>query len=252
MKKQHRVEKIIEYLNVYNLVTVEELVKILDVSPATIRRDLIRLDEQGVISRTHGCISLNRFVAEQPTTNEKIILNIREKQLIAEAAMSFVKPGNSIILDAGTTSMALARHFIGMPLQVITVDLHIALFLAEFKQIEVMVVGGKVDYSSQSTIGEHGSSLLRNINPDLAFLSCNSWNLEHGVTTPTNNKSALKQDLILGAAQKILIADSSKYGKYSLFKVTDLIALDHIITDVNLPSKIQTKLAQSGINVAYV
>ncbi|MBD1572661.1 DeoR/GlpR transcriptional regulator [Vibrio sp. S17_S38] len=252
MKNQHRVEKIIEYLKSYNLATVEDLVKIVSASPATVRRDLIQLDEQGVISRTHGGVSLNRFVANQPTTNEKMIQNIREKRLIAEAAMGLVKSGDSVVLDAGTTALTLARHFIELPLRVITVDLHIALFLSEFKQIEVIVAGGKVDDSSQSTIGEHGRSLLRSINPDVAFITCNSWSIEKGITTPTEEKSALKHDLISSATTKVLIADSSKFGKYSLFKACDLQDLDYIVCDSNLPIEEQEKLKQTGIKTIFV
>ncbi|MBC8652596.1 hypothetical protein GQR86_03625 [Providencia vermicola] len=76
---------------------------------------------------------------------------------------------------AGTTMLELARELTHMPLRVVTADLHIALFLCEFKQIEVTIIGGRIDDSSQSCIGEHGRSLLRSIYPDIAFISCNSW-----------------------------------------------------------------------------
>lgn len=71
MKGQHRLDKIVAYLKNHTLVTVEQLVDAVDASPATIRRDLIKLDEQGVISRSHGGVALRRFEAVQPTTNEK-------------------------------------------------------------------------------------------------------------------------------------------------------------------------------------
>lgn len=248
MKNQHRVEKIVEYLTAHNLATVEDLVKVVNVSPATIRRDLIKLDDQGVITRTHGGVSLNRFIASQPTTNEKIVQHTREKNLIAEAAASLVKPGDSVVLDAGTTAMALARHFIDMPLRVITVDLHIALFLSQYTQIEVIVAGGKVDNSSQSTVGEHCRSLLRSINPDIAFVTCNSWSLERGITTPTEEKTILKHDLMANADKKVMIADSSKYGKYSLFKVCELNELDMLVSDQQLESKVQSELSLHGIH----
>lgn len=70
MKGQHRLDKIVAYLKNHTLVTVEQLVEAVDASPATIRRDLIKLDEQGVISRNHGGVALRRFEAAQPTTNE--------------------------------------------------------------------------------------------------------------------------------------------------------------------------------------
>ncbi|SQE30524.1 DNA-binding transcriptional regulator AgaR [Mannheimia haemolytica] len=80
-----------------------------------------------------------------------------------------------------------------MPLRVITTDLHIALLLSEYKQIELIITGGRVDNSSQSCIGNHSLTLLENINPDIAFVSCNSWSLEKGVTAPTEEKANLKE-----------------------------------------------------------
>lgn len=71
MKGYNRLEQIMDYLKSHNLVTVDELVAVTNASPATIRRDLIKLDEQGVISRTHGGVTLNRFIPTQPTTHEK-------------------------------------------------------------------------------------------------------------------------------------------------------------------------------------
>ncbi len=250
--KNHRVEQIIEYLKLHNIVTVDDLVKVVTASPATIRRDLIKLDEQGVITRTHGGVSLNRFVAAQPTTNEKILRNTKEKQHIAEAAAALVNPGDSVVIDAGTTSMALVRNLIHMPLRVITVDLHIALFLSEFKQIEVIVTGGKVDESSQSTIGEHSRALLRSIHPDIAFITCNSWSVEKGITTPTEEKAWLKRDLIANASKKILIADSDKYGKYSLYKACDLEDTSAIITDINLSEEAIQAITDHKINLTLV
>ncbi len=251
MKKQ-RTEQIIEYLKQHNLVTVDDLVKAVSSSPATIRRDLIKLDEQGVITRAHGGVSLNRFVANQPTTNEKMLRNIREKQRIAESAAALVQSGDSVVLDAGTTSMALVKKLIHLPLRIITVDLHIALFLSEFKQIEVIITGGKVDDSSQSTIGEHSRTLLRALNPDIAFLTCNSWSLEKGVTTPTEEKASLKRDLIANAAQKVLIADSTKYAAYSLYRACELKEMTHIVTDNGLDEAIQQQIRAKRITLLTV
>ena len=235
MKGQHRLDKIVAYLKNHTLVTVEQLVDAVEASPATIRRDLIKLDEQGVISRSHGGVALRRFEPSQPTTNEKQLRSPAEKQAIARFAASMVQAGDAVVLDAGTTMLELAKCLTHLPLRVITVDLHIALFLSEFKQIEVTIIGGRIDDSSQSCIGEHGRRLLQNIWPDLAFVSCNGWDLEKGVTSPTEEKAALKRDLIANARRRILLADSSKYGAWSLFNITHLDSLTDIITDSHLP-----------------
>ena len=252
VKGQSRLDQIMDYLKGHNLVTVDELVTAIDASPATIRRDLIKLDEQGVISRTHGGVTLNRFIPSQPTTNEKQHRNLAEKQAIARYAASLVQPGSAVVLDAGTTMLELARNLTHLPLRVITADLQIALFLSEFKQIEVTIIGGRIDDSSQSCIGEHGRRLLRSVYPDIAFISCNSWSLEKGITTPTEEKAGVKQDLGVNASRRILLADSSKYGAYSLFCVTPLAALTDIVTDAGLPPEVQIQLKAQPFNLTLV
>ncbi|WP_380181961.1 DeoR/GlpR family DNA-binding transcription regulator [Kalamiella sp. sgz302252] len=243
MKGQSRLDQIMDYLKSHNLVTVDQLVAAISASPATIRRDLIKLDREGVISRTHGGVTLNRFIPAQPTTVEKMQRHLSEKQAIAMAATNLVKANDAVVLDAGTTMLELARQLTHLPLRVITADLHIALFLSEFKQIEVTIIGGRIDDSSQSCIGEHGRRLLRNIYPDVAFVSCNSWSLEKGITTPTEEKAGLKEDLLLNARRRVLLADSSKYGSWSLFCATPLQNLTDIITDEQLGEKEMQELS---------
>lgn len=244
MKGYSRLEQIMDYLKGHNLVTVDQLVAATDASPATIRRDLIKLDQEGVISRTHGGVTLNRFIPSQPTTSEKMQRSLAEKHAIACAAASFVKAGDAVVLDAGTTMIELARQLTHLPLRVITSDLHIALFLSEFKQIEVTIIGGRIDDSSQSCIGEHGRRLLQNIWPDIAFVSCNGWDLERGITSPTEEKAALKRDLIANARRRVLLADSTKYGAWSLFNVAHLNSLTDIVTDKRLDEEVQQTLSQ--------
>lgn len=248
MKGYNRLEKIMDYLKGHNLVTVDQLVAATEASPATIRRDLIKLDQEGVISRTHGGVTLNRFIPTQPTTLEKSQQHLAEKQAIAEQAASFVKAGDSVVLDAGTTMIELARYLTHLPLRVITSDLHIALFLSEFKQIEVTIIGGRIDDSSQSCIGEHGRHFLHKVWPDIAFVSCNGWDIEKGITSPTEEKAALKRDLIANATRRVLLADSSKYGAWSLFNVANLDSLTDIVTDSGISPEAREKIIQLNVN----
>lgn len=249
MKGQSRLEQIMDYLKSHNLVTVEQLVSAIAASPATIRRDLIKLDREGVISRTHGGVTLNRFIPSQPTTLEKMQRNLPEKQAIAQAAASLVSAGDAVLLDAGTTMLELARQLTHLPLRVITSDLHIALFLSAFRQIEVTIIGGRIDESSQSCIGDHGRRLLRKLNPDVAFVSCNTWSMEKGITTPTEEKAGLKADLLLNARRRVLLADSSKYGAWSLFCVAPLQELTDIITDAQLSEEAREALRDGAFRL---
>ncbi|MEJ1268267.1 hypothetical protein WDV93_17655 [Pantoea ananatis] len=151
-----------------------------------------------------------------------------------------------VILDAGTTMFELARQITHMPLRVITNDLHIALFLSEFKQIEVTIIGGRIDESSQSCIGDYGRKLLNNIHPDIAFLSGNGWDGVKGVT-----RLQKKRPRSNGPDQERpapnLLADSSKYGAWSLFNVVHLKELTDIVTDANLDNEIRQRLLSNPL-----
>ncbi|MDG2955805.1 DeoR/GlpR family DNA-binding transcription regulator [Bisgaard Taxon 10/6] len=244
-----RHETIMLYLKSHNIATVEQLVKVTNSSPATIRRDLIKLDEKGSIIRTHGGVALNQFIPFQPTTNEKQSRQIIEKERIADYAVSLITAGDSVVLDAGTTTLCIAKKITHLPLRVITTDLHIALLLSEYKQIEVTMTGGRIDSSSQSCIGNQSISFLQNVNPDFTFVSCNSWSLEKGITAPTEEKAALKKSLLHNATRRILVADSSKYGKFSLFCAAKLGELTDIITDRALSSETVNQLRQADIRL---
>lgn len=249
IKGQDRLERIVEFIRGHNLVTVEQLVEFIGSSPATIRRDLIKLDNVGTISRVHGGVVFNRPITSQPTTHEKLAINHAEKLSIAGQAAQLIRDGDAVVLDAGTTMMELARRITHLSLRVITVDLHIALFLSAFKNIEVSIIGGRIDDSSQSCTGPHGCLLLQSVYPDVAFMSCNSWSLEKGVTTPTEDKARLKQSVIANARQKILLADSGKYHAWSLYSVAPLAAFSTIVTDNHLPADIASGLKAEGISL---
>lgn len=243
-----RSEQILNYLKLHNLVTVDELVEVCNASPATIRRDLVKLDQDGLIYRVHGGVTLNRF-APQPTTSEKQGKRHKEKLAIAAEAYKLIKPNDSIVLDAGTTTLEIAKNIISMPLRVITPDLHIGLLLAEYQQIEVSLTGGTVDWSSQSCIGPRATSWLSQIHPSYTFLSCNAFDLKNGITAPTNEKAFIKQTLLHQSSTCVLVADSSKYGLTQLFEVGNLKEVDIIITDKGLDPNITKEIESLGIKL---
>ena len=246
---QERSKQIVEYLKMHNLVTVDELVSITGASPATIRRELIKLDKEGAVYRVHGGVTLNRFVPNQPTTSEKQGQHHKEKLMIAAAASKLVKPGDSIVLDAGTTTIEIARNLIDIPLRVITNDLHIGLLLADYQQIEVSVTGGSVDWSSQSCIGDVAVNFLSKVHPTYTFISCNAFKVDTGITAPTSDKAAVKRVMTQHSSKRVLVADSSKYGLTQLFEVSLLTSVDMIITDSALDGKEADEIRKLGIEL---
>ena len=94
--------------------------------------------------------------------------------------------------------------------------------------------------------------MLRSVYPDIAFMSCNTWSMEKGVTTPTEDKAGLKQEIIANAQRKVLLADSSKYGAHSLFNVAPLSCFTDVVTDVNLPPNAQAELKAQSVALTLV
>lgn len=246
---QGRAKQIVEYLKLHNLVTVDELVSLTGASPATIRRELTRLDKEGAVYRVHGGVTLNHFVPSQPTTSEKQGKHHKEKLRIAAKASNLVKPGDSIVLDAGTTTIEIARNLINMPLRVITNDLHIGLMLAEYQQMEVSVTGGTVDWSSQSCVGDVAVNFLSKVHPTYTFISCNAFKVDTGITAPTSDKAAVKRIMTQQSSKRVLVADSSKYGLTQLFEVGPLTSVDMIITDDGLDEKAADEIKKQGIEL---
>lgn len=246
---KERAKQIVEYLKLHNLVTVDELVSLTGASPATVRRELTLLDKEGAVYRVHGGVTLNRFVPSQPTTSEKQGKHHKEKLRIAARASALVKPSDSIVLDAGTTTIEIARNLINMPLRVITNDLHIGLMLAEYQQMEVSVTGGTIDWSSQSCVGDVAVNFLSKVHPTYTFISCNAFKVDTGITAPTSDKAAVKRIMTQQSSKRVLVADSSKYGLTQLFEVGPLTSVDMIITDDGLDEKAADEIKKQGIEL---
>ena len=247
-----RQEKILEYLKTKNLATVDDLVAVTGASPATIRRDLVKLDKAGVVYRVHGSVTLKDSPSRQPTTSEKQLLNHDQKVRIAEKAASFVKNGDSVLWCRYHDDWNCAK-LIKLSLKVITTDLHIGILLSDAdSKAEVTLTGGTIDNSSQSCIGDKAREVIAAIHPKYTFISCNAWDLKCGITAPTIEKANLKRALTEVSSKRILVADSSKYGKSQLYEVAPLEAVDIIITDKSLSKEVQEQIKALGVELYLV
>ncbi len=246
----HRVELILNHLKLHNLVTVEELVEVTGSSASTIRRELSKLQRKGTISRVHGGATLNRYIPIQTPVNEKAVTRHQDKEKIGKKAVTLIKEGDCIVLDAGTTTLEIARNIPNIRLSVFTPDLAIAQLLCGLSKVEVIVTGGKVDKTTHSCAGEYTKSFYDSINPNLVFIACNAWLDESaGVTTPSYEKVIIKKALLKKQSTKVLVADSSKYGATSLYKVGDLEDFDMVITDRGLGDEVYESLEKRGVKV---
>ncbi len=246
---QSRIARILEYMHVHNLVTVEELQRLTGASASSVRRDLALLARRGSVIRIHGGATLSRYVPAQPSTEEKSMQRREEKERIGRAAAALLKEGGSAIIDAGTTALEMARSIPDMPLTVFTPDLRVALALSGLSKVNVEVTGGSLDRASQSCIGSRAVECVSSLIPTACFIACNAWSLGYGVMTPSPEKVELKRAMLSRPALKVLLADSGKYGATAMCRICAISDLDCVVTDAGLPDDAAEEIARTGVRV---
>lgn len=249
--KRHQL--ILDKLNEQKYVTVIELCEELDVSAVTIRKDLNLLEEKGLLYRTHGGASLESPYIRDRHINEKEKIYVEEKKGIAQAAAKLIEENDTIIIASGTTLHAFAKHI--QPknkLSVITASLPVATELANFKDIEILQLGGYVRHSSVSVTGSMAETLLQQVSCDKLFIGADGVDLSYGLTTSNLPEADLNKKMMAASQKVVLLVDSSKFGKKSFAKICELEDIHEIITDKGIGPKMAQKLKEHGIKIHIV
>ena len=238
MLSSQRRDKIIELLKEDGSAKVVNLAKIFKVSDVTIRQDLEKLDKEGLIIREHGGAylkSVEDYVRNFALMNQE---NLDKKQLIGKKAAEFVKPGDAIILDSGSTTTEIAKQVLNIRnLTVITNSLNIAVILCAESGIELIMIGGEFKPPTLSFTGQKAADFLKDISVDKLFLATAGISLRNGLTYPSLSDIVVKKAMIEAADKVYLVADSSKLGKNSLASLGALSLIDYIITDKSVSEK---------------
>ena len=202
-------------------------------------RDLKKLDEQNLIIRAHGgATKVSKGTRFEPRHVMKEKVAIDKKRRIAKVAKNFIFPGETIMLDSGSTTLMLAHELLQMKnLTVITNDVKIAITVLDNDDIDLVVLGGQRRKGVYSLIGPFAENTLRNLNVDKVFLGADAVDIAKGITNSNIDETNIKKAMIEIAQQVILLADSSKFNKVAFTKITDINALDKIITDDGLSKK---------------
>jgi DeoR/GlpR family transcriptional regulator of sugar metabolism len=211
--------------------STKELAKRLGVSEATVRRDLATLAGQGLLQREHGGALLPEG---EPPYAVKLARHQGVKLAIAQRAMPLVPDGATIVLDSGTTTLALARLLAGKPIRAVVLDIPLAQALAQ-GETEVLLVGGRARNGFYSLVGPWVEELLERVRADLFFLGADAFDAE-GVTNHTFEEAAVKRKAMAVSRKTVLLADGSKWGKRAPAFVTSLSALDRVVTDLKDPA----------------
>ena len=253
MLNVERRTKILELLEKQGQVAVIDLSRRFKTSEVTIRNDLKDLHARGLIRRAHdGAVKINT-VSMDPSLKIKAELHAEEKRRIGAAAASLVNDGDSIILDSGTTTQQIARQIKHKKdLKVITNGLNIAMELFGAKDIQLIFLGGVIRQNSLSAVGHFAEDILAQLSADKLFLAVDACDVEFGLSTPNVEESQVNQAMSRIAKERILVADSSKFGKRSLSRIIPLADIDVIITDRNLPADMQSELRARDLKLMIV
>ena len=229
-------------------VQVEELAKKLDVSHMTIRRDLEKLQKDGLIERCHGG-AVNKTEVNYAV---KSVSNHTQKEKIALKAAEFIRGGTTIFLDAGTTTYEIAKHIMEYEnMTVVTNDLEVALLLKS-SRVELFICGGYIQKSTGSAVGYYATQMMENFRFDVGFFGAAAINEEFHVLTPTIDKAFLKRQLAHQCQQSFLVVDDSKFNRQGMNFINKLSDYTGIITDHEFKETEKTLLRKEGARIITV
>lgn len=241
---------IVERLQTTGKVTVDDLAATFRVSHATVRADLARLEGEGLLQRTHGGAILASTTLYEPAYAHREVLRLPEKRAIARAAAAMVRDGETVLLDAGTTTQEIARQLLQrQALTVVTNSLSNALTLMENPGIEVILLGGAVNARRRATLGPLAVGGLDAFRVDRAFLAFNGIHWQAGFTVVDFEAAALKRRMSERAAQTVVVADSGKIGQIAFAAALSLSAAAALVTDDGIADRDRGSLAEQGLRV---
>lgn len=232
MLAQQRRQKIFELIREDGQAKVFELGRIFKVSEVTIRQDLEKLEEEGLVVREHGGAHLKNIGLSVRNIELLSKENMAEKEAIAKKAAELVRDGDTIILDSGSTTTEIAKQLNGYTnLTVITNALNIALILGVDPGINLVLTGGEFKAPTLSLTGQKAADSLEGLHVDKLFLATAGITLKSGLTYPSISDLVVKKAMIESADQVYLVADSGKIGKSAFASLGALSLIDYLITD---------------------
>lgn len=257
-KTENRAKEILRLLLNEGRATVDELTTAIGTSPASIRRDLIRLESQGLVTRTHGgamLIGRGNTVYEpfrfDASFEVREVRFAAEKQRIARAAAALVQEDQTIGLAAGTTTTMVARHLLHRKnLHVITNAVNIGMELSSSARLHTTLTGGNLRWAGAfSLVGSLAIDSLSVVVMDNLFLSATGVDVQHGVTLIELDEAAVFRAMVRQARQIIVVADSSKVGRVSPAVVCPTSRIDILVTDHGISTEAARAFTDAQVKV---
>lgn len=250
---EERKQKILNYIQIHKRCSVNDLAKLFNITPATIRSDLRELEKTQAIIRTHGGAVLNKKTAHEDFISER--KNEDKKNTIALGAIEFMKDGDSIVIDTGTTANAFALALFNSNLKnikVLTSDISILKLLEDKKDFELISLGGTIRSGFHFACGDITLQILDQFYVDKAIITTSAIDLQHGLTTPNTQTAQLKAKMISRAKELYLLVDSTKFNQTCFSKFADISQFDSIIVDDGIDEKTLSSLTKLAVDVKVV
>lgn len=216
-----RYEKILQLLEGKKVMKLADLVDATGASESTIRRDLTILENEQKLKRIHGGASLMKSKVDEPTMIEKQQQFTSEKKQLGKRAASFVKDGDCLYIDAGTSTQAMIPYIEAKDIVVVTNGLNIIAESLKYK-FRTYVVGGYVKSGTHAFIGKGAVDSIQQFRFDKAFIGTNGVDINFGYSTPDPEEAQIKQLAIKQSTQSFVLADPSKFGDATFARVAHL------------------------------
>ena len=245
--------EIARFVEQHGRARVAELADHFDVSTVTIRKDLDALADRGRVIRTHGGAIAPRVRRQDLTHDVRDQMQREEKSAIGALAAAQVSDGESILIDASTTGLYLARELMhrsaGQSLTIVTNSIRMASELAVRPDIVVLLMGGRVRGRSLSLVGQLGDAVLSRVNVQKAFVGAAGFTLEEGLTETTEEEAQIKRAMVAAVREVYAIVDHSKWGRVASATFCRAEGLTAVITDAGAPESMIAELEQKGVKV---
>lgn len=243
---------ILEKLQDEKKVVVSELSALFDVSEETIRRDLDKLDKEGLATKSYGGAVLNENTSLDMPFNVRKKRNMKGKQMIAEIVSGLIQEGEHIIVDPSTTAVSIVKALKNRKrLTVITNSIEVLVELSDVSGWDIISTGGTMRENYLALVGPKATDVIKSFYADKVILSCKGIDMDKGITDANEMFSQVKQVMLRSAGQKILVVDHTKFNNVAFSRICELSSIDMVVTDIRPSEEWMSYFAEKGIECLY-
>lgn len=250
MVAEDRRKKILDILNQNGSVRVCDLSSMFNISEVTIRTDLADMEHKGLLTRVHGGAVSSYKPYYNMNLNQRMSTNQTQKEIIAEKIAAMIEDNDTVMLNAGTTTLLVFRALPQkLNLNIVTNSISIALEGTANPNFNIILLGGLINSKYQFTFGDDAIHQLRSYHADKLILSVDGIDLKHGFSTYYDKEAEIDRVMLEQANVNIVAADRSKLDRCAFTKISDLSVADYIVTDTEVPEKLRSKIVRQSIKI---